>query len=103
MWGIFLSEPLMIVALVGRYPANKLMERIPIDNRNSLIKISCDIRMPSGINLPFGRLSPCVRQVTYALRTRAPVSGIATLPLDLHVLGLSLAFILSQDQTLLCK
>ncbi len=25
------------------------------------------------------------------------------LPLDLHVLGLSLAFILSQDQTLLCK
>ena len=25
------------------------------------------------------------------------------LPLDLHVLGLSLAFILSQDQTLRCK
>ena len=38
------------------------------------------------------------------LLTRAPVatSRIATsvLPLDLHVLGLSLAFILSQDQTL---
>ena len=38
------------------------------------------------------------------LLTRAPVAGkgIATspLPLDLHVLGLSLAFILSQDQTL---
>ena len=30
MWGTFLSEPLSIVALVGRYPANKLMERIPI-------------------------------------------------------------------------
>jgi hypothetical protein len=44
-----------------------------------------------------------VRQVTYALRTRAPVSSIATIPLDLHVLGLSLAFILSQDQTLHCK
>jgi hypothetical protein len=45
-------------------------------------------------------------QVTYALRTRAPVANycIATtlLPLDLHVLGLSLAFILSQDQTLRC-
>ena len=42
-------------------------------------------------------------QVAYVLRTRAPVvSGIATLlPLDLHVLSLSLAFILSQDQTLL--
>ena len=36
------------------------------------------------------------------LRTRAPVAtSIATvLPLDLHVLGLPLAFILSQDQTL---
>ena len=39
------------------------------------------------------------------LRTRAPVaSDIAILlPLDLHVLGLPLAFILSQDQTLRCK
>jgi hypothetical protein len=39
------------------------------------------------------------------LRTRAPVAGsIATpLPLDLHVLSLPLAFILSQDQTLHCK
>ena len=39
------------------------------------------------------------------LRTRAPVaSDIAILlPLDLHVLGLPLAFILSQDQTLHCK
>ena len=40
------------------------------------------------------------------LLTRAPVAGgsIATppMPLDLHVLGLSLAFILSQDQTLRC-
>ena len=39
------------------------------------------------------------------LRTRAPVvSDIATLlPLDLHVLGLPLALILSQDQTLHSK
>ena len=40
------------------------------------------------------------------LRTRAPVAigSVATpmLPLDLHVLSLSLAFILSQDQTLHC-
>ena len=59
-----------------------------------------------GINLPFGRLVPCAGQVPYALRTRAPVAGgliaEAPLPLDLHVLGLSLAFILSQDQTLRC-
>ena len=34
MWGAFLSEPLSIVALVGRCPANKLMERAPIRHRN---------------------------------------------------------------------
>jgi hypothetical protein len=43
----------------------------------------------------------------YVFRTRLPVasSRIATglLPLDLHVLSLPLAFILSQDQTLHCK
>ena len=33
MWGTFLSEPLSIVALVGRYPANYLMERMPILQR----------------------------------------------------------------------
>ena len=43
----------------------------------------------------------------YVFLTRLPVAsnGIATilLPLDLHVLSLPLAFILSQDQTLHCK
>ena len=59
-----------------------------------------------GIRPDFSGLSPCYRQIAYVLLTRAPVAakGIATsaLPLDLHVLGLSLAFILSQDQTLRC-
>ena len=59
-----------------------------------------------GVSRGFPRLSPCMGQVAYALLTRAPVAGsrIATapLPLDLHVLSLSLAFILSQDQTLRC-
>ena len=40
-------------------------------------------------------------------RTRLPVASICIatdlLPLDLHVLSLPLAFILSQDQTLHCK
>ena len=35
MWGTFLSEPLPIVALVGRYPANKLIGRIPIRHRKT--------------------------------------------------------------------
>ena len=59
-----------------------------------------------GISPDFSGLSPCYRQIAYVLLTRAPVAArsIATsaLPLDLHVLGLSLAFILSQDQTLRC-
>ena len=59
-----------------------------------------------GISRGFPRLYPCGGQVAYVLLTRAPVAGgrIAAppLPLDLHVLSLSLAFILSQDQTLRC-
>ena len=59
------------------------------------------------VNSPFGGLFPDYGQIAHLLRTRAPVAikSIATLmlPLDLHVLGLSLAFILSQDQTLRCK
>ena len=74
MWGTFLSEPLSIVGLVGRYPANCLMERIPIDNRNSLIVIPCGKTMPSGINLSFERLFRSYRQVGYVLLTRAPVA-----------------------------
>ena len=74
MWGTFLSEPLSIVVLVGRYPANKLMERIPIDNRNSLIVKPCGFNIPSDINLSFERLSPSYRQVGYVLLTRAPVA-----------------------------
>ena len=61
-----------------------------------------------GISTNFSVLSPCYGQVAYALRTRAPVATKDSklpfvLPLDLHVLGLPLAFILSQDQTLHCK
>ena len=33
MWGTFLSEPLWIVALVGRSPANKLIQRMSIRKR----------------------------------------------------------------------
>jgi hypothetical protein len=58
-----------------------------------------------GVNPRFHGLSPCIRQVAYALRTRAPLATRPkpVLPLDLHVLSLPLAFILSQDQTLRCN
>ena len=107
MWGTFLSEPLRIVALVGRYPANQLMRRMSIRSRIAPLNLPrCLGKLLRGIRRNFFRLSPCYGQVTYVLLTRAPVAGrsIATspLPLDLHVLSLSLAFILSQDQTLRC-
>ena len=35
VWGIILSEPLDIVALVSRYLTNKLMSRMPIFNRRN--------------------------------------------------------------------
>ena len=52
----------------------------------------------------FHRLSASGWWVAYALRTRPPLSRPpkGPLPFDLHVLGLPLAFILSQDQTLRC-
>ncbi len=67
-----------------------------------LTSIRCRIKVLRGINPSFPGLFPCKGQVPYAVRTRAPVvSGASSLlPLDLHVLGLPLAFILSQDQTL---
>ena len=64
--------------------------------------------MPWGISRRFQRLSPWNGQVAHALRTLAPVAIKTStnlrlmLPLDLHVLSLPLAFILSQDQTLHC-
>ena len=45
------------------------------------------------------RLHTCYAPV----RRSPPKYCYSALPLDLHVLGLSLAFILSQDQTLRCK
>ena len=38
VWGIILSDPLNIVALVSRYLTNKLMLRMPIHNRRSFKK-----------------------------------------------------------------
>ena len=93
MWGTFLSEPLSIVDSVGRYPADYLMERIPIPDRSKPFFFPlCNGKNISRIILTFARLSTCLGQVGYALLTRAPVAiktvaGLM-LPLDLHVLSL---------------
>ena len=78
----------------------------PQPDRSPLIPKGCPSGILRGIRRNFFRLSPCCGQVAYVLLTRAPVAGGSAstppLPLDLHVLSLSLAFILSQDQTLRC-
>ena len=128
VWGAFLSEPLGIVGLVGRYPANCLMPRMPIPRRRSFPPTAMRPSVTCGISTGFPVLSPCGGQVAYALLTSAPVAaGVlphrdaprlacvkpaasvhpavcchTAMPLDLHVLSLPLAFILSQDQTLRC-
>ena len=84
------------------------MSREPIRFRNSLIDKRCLKPILWGISRRFQRLSPWNGQVAHALRTLAPVAIKTStnlslmLPLDLHVLSLPLAFILSQDQTLHC-
>ena len=82
------------------------MPREPIRVRRIFQRKAMRPSVPWGISRRFHRLSPGRGQVAHVLRTLPPVAatGIATraLPLDLHVLSLPLAFILSQDQTLLC-
>ena len=78
MWGTFLSEPLDIVDMVGRYPAIYLMSREPIRFRNSLIELRCLNSILWGISRRFQRLFPRNGQVAHALRTLAPVAIIRT-------------------------
>ena len=50
------------------------MRRGSISKRiTPLIIASCEAMMLCGINLPFGRLSPSLRQVTHVLLTRPPL------------------------------
>ena len=75
VWGAFLSEPLGIVGLVGRYPANCLMPRMPIPRRRSFPPTAMRPSVTCGISTGFPVLSPCGGQVAYALLTSAPVAA----------------------------
>src|SRR5690554_6981011 len=84
------------------------MERMPIFYRKKIFNkyshagplyYGVLVRLSTGYSPVEGRLHTC-----YSPVRRSPPSVLLrhVLPLDLHVLGLSLAFILSQDQTLRC-
>ena len=107
MWGTFLSEPLDIVGLVGRYPANYLMSRVPVPYHRGFKlpphagerSYGVLVHVSAGYLPVRGWLHTCYSPV----RRSPPGYCYPVLPLDLHVLSLSLAFILSQDQTLHTK
>ena len=108
MWGAFLSEPLRIVASVSRYLTDQLMRRMPILVRpEPFLPRGCPrgiyaglARLSAGCPPDKGRLHTCYSPVRRSPAVEAEASTL--MPLDLHVLSLPLAFILSQDQTLRC-
>ena len=105
MWGTFLSEPLLIVALVGRYPANKLIRRIPILllHISSTLDVCCGlhtvlVRLSTGYPVDKGRLD-----TRYSPVRRSPSLIASYQHAAPRLACVKPAFILSQDQTLHCK
>ena len=75
MWPSNLSVRLLIVDLVGRYPANWLIRRGSILYRIAPFPYApCSAKGLCGISSRFQLLSPCTGQVTHALLTRPPLS-----------------------------
>ena len=75
MWPYILSDRLLIVALVGRYPATWLIRRGSILYRIAPFPYApCSAKGLCGISSRFQLLSPCTGQVTHALLTRPPLS-----------------------------
>ena len=75
VWPITLSGRLTIVALVGCYPANKLMVRELIYKRNLRFLWPHFLRdvVLSGISTAFAALSRIRRQIIHVLLTLAPL------------------------------
>ncbi len=110
---VTLSRPLSVVALVGRYPTNKLIEHGPLSDRQvrrsppSVVETS-DPTTSSGISSTFAKgiapavipesevRYPCITLPFATNRQMQAKSG----SYDLHVLAMPPAFVLSQDQTL---
>ena len=73
VWPSALSGRLLIVALVGRYPANWLIRRGPILYHRSFQEAAMRPPPLCGISTCFQVLSPCTGQVAHALLTRPPL------------------------------
>ena len=88
MCPIALSGRIPVIALVGCYPANKLMGRRPFlqRSRSSFFSKPLTLTTTSGITRYFYRLSQSEGYVTHVLLTSPPLSHEASfmIPSDLH-------------------
>ena len=74
MWPFTLSGRLLIDALVGRYPANKLISRGPLLERpKAFISRTYEREIVYGISPSFPGLFPTQGQVIHVLLTRLPL------------------------------
>ena len=92
---------------LGRYPANCLMERMPIHQRIAPFNkyhhvVPLFHRVLIHLSMACPRLMGRLHTRYSPVRRSPPGHCCPVMPLDLHVLSLPLAFILSQDQTLRC-
>ena len=109
MWPVTLSGRLLIVALVGRYPANKLIRRGSISYHRSFSHCTmwyCALMryyqpFPAAIPLYEAGYPRVTHPSAAQSQVKSPKGSITSASLDLHVLGTPPAFILSQDQTLI--
>ncbi len=74
MWLTILSDQLPIIALVGRYPTNKLIGHTPIQERpKAFSKEPYDSPDVSGITRNFSLLFQTLGYVKYVLLTGSPL------------------------------
>ena len=106
VWPSALSGRLPIEALVGHYPANKLIGRGLLSKRQALRSPALILGTNRGCHAVLAPVSRCYSPLGGRSPTRySPVRRSTrgpkpTFALDLHVLGTPPALILSQDQTL---
>ncbi|AAN44146.1 hypothetical protein C5K19_16275 [Shigella flexneri] len=106
MWLVILSDQLGIVALVSRYPTNKLIPSGHIrwqEARRSPSLVLRRYAVLATVSSSYPPPSGSFPDITHPSATRQRSSKRFLLPFDLHVLGLPPAFNLSHDQTLQFK
>ena len=85
LWPNILSDRLPVIALVGFYPANKLIGRRLLSKRRKALIARNHRATTSGIRPAFAGLSRTSRQITNVLLTRLPLACSSQHPLGTPV------------------